>query len=59
MIIKKMTVALLPQKFMDSLGMTSVNVLYAVLVMTSLPIFIVYLFGESKIEEGLTAGAVK
>ncbi len=55
----KMVVSLLPQKFMDSLGMTSTQVLYAVLVLSSIPIFIVYLIGEKKIEEGLTAGAIK
>jgi raffinose/stachyose/melibiose transport system permease protein len=53
-----MTVTLMPQKFMAFAG-SDYGKIYAALVMISLPIFLVYLFGQKYLERGLMAGSVK
>ncbi|WP_308636291.1 carbohydrate ABC transporter permease [Paenibacillus silvisoli] len=53
-----MTVTLLPQKFISFAG-SDYGKIYAALVMISVPIFLVYLFGQRFLERGLISGSVK
>ncbi|GLX66058.1 carbohydrate ABC transporter permease [Paenibacillus glycanilyticus] len=53
-----MTVTLLPQKFVVFAG-TNYGKISAALMAISIPIFLVYLFGQRFLEKGLTAGSVK
>lgn len=56
---ENMTLTLLPQKFMAYGGGSNMHVIFACLVMISLPIFLLYCFAQKYMISGMTAGTIK
>lgn len=56
---ENMTLTLLPQKFMGFGGGSNIHVIFACLVMISVPIFVLYCFAQKYMITGMTAGTIK
>lgn len=56
---ENMTITLLPQKFTAYGGGSNMHVIFACLVMVSIPIFILYCFAQKYMISGMTAGTIK